>query len=110
MINNLNVKEYVSKSYSKSNIQKQTLDFFGQGFYNGRKYIFMKPLSKVKHQIKSGKYYIFWGACTIAVMAGQIYVGAGYRSMSQEVKDLTEMVEIKIEMDLLEKKRGGIIY
>ena len=41
---------------------------------------------------------------------GQIYVGAGYRSMSQEVKDLTEMVEIKIEMDLLEKKRGGIIY
>ena len=60
----------------------------------------MKPLSKVKHQIKSGKYYIFWGACTIAVMAGQIYVGAGYRSMSQEVKDLTEMVEIKIEMEL----------
>ena len=67
----------------------------------------MKPLSKIKHQIKSGKYYIFWGACTIAVMAGQIYVGAGYRSMSQEVKDLTEMVEIKIEMELLEKRRTG---
>ena len=74
----------------------QALDFLSQGFYNGRKYIFMKPLSKIKHQIKSGKYYIFWGACTIAVMAGQIYVGAGYRSMTQEVKDLTEMVEIKI--------------
>ena len=67
----------------------------------------MKPLSKIKHQIKSGKYYLFWGACTIAVMAGQIYVGAGYRSMSQEVKDLTEMVEIKIEMDLLERRRTG---
>ena len=67
----------------------------------------MKPLSKIKHQIKSGKYYIFWGACTVAVMAGQIYVGAGYRSMSQEVKDLTEMVEIKIEMELLEKRRTG---
>ena len=67
----------------------------------------MKPLSKIKHQIKSGKYYIFWGACTIAVMAGQIYVGAGYRSMSQEVKDLTEMVGIKIEMDLLERRRTG---
>ena len=37
-------------------------------------------------------YYIFWGACTFAVMAGQIYVGAGYRSMSQEVKDLTEVL------------------
>ena len=112
MINNLNVKEYVSKSYSKINIQKQTLDFFSQGFYNGRKYIFMmsNKIKKLRAQIKSNAYYIFWGACTVAVMAGQIYVGAGYRSMSQEVKDLTEMVEIKIEMDLLEKKRGGIIY
>ena len=27
-------------------------------------------------------YYVFWGACTVAVMAGQIYVGTGYRKMS----------------------------
>ena len=67
----------------------------------------MKPLSKIKHQIKSGKYYIFWGACTIAVMAGQIYVGAGYRSMSQEVKDLTEIIGLKFEMELLERRRTG---
>ena len=60
-----------------------------------------KPLQKIKHQIKSGKYYIFWGAATIAVMAGQIYVGAGYRSMSESVKDLTEIIEIKLEYDLL---------
>ena len=67
----------------------------------------MKPLSKIKHQIKSGKYYIFWGACTVAVMAGQIYVGAGYRSMSQEVKDLTEMIGLKFEIELLERRRTG---
>ena len=67
----------------------------------------MKPLSKIKHQIKSGKYYIFWGVCTIAVMAGQIYVGAGYRSMSQEFKDLTEMVGLKFEIELLERRRTG---
>jgi hypothetical protein len=60
-----------------------------------------KPIQKIKHQIKSNMYYIFWGAATIAVMAGQIYVGAGYRSMSESVKDLTEMIEIKIEMELL---------
>ena len=60
-----------------------------------------KPLSKVKHQIKSGKYYVFWGACTLAVMAGQIYVGAGYRGMSQSVQDLTEMIEIQIELEEL---------
>ena len=60
-----------------------------------------KPIQKIKHQIKSNMYYIFWGAATIAVMAGQIYVGAGYRSMSESVRDLTEIIEIKMEYDLL---------
>ena len=66
----------------------------------------MKNMSKLKHQVKSNKYYIFWGAATIAVMAGQIYVGNGYRGMSESVKDLNEMIEIKLEMELLEKKRN----
>ena len=65
-----------------------------------------KPLQKIKHQIKSGKYYIFGGAATIAVMAGQIYVGVGYRSMSESVRDLTEMIEIKMEYDLLKNSMG----
>ena len=60
-----------------------------------------KPIQKIKHQIKSGKYYIFWGAATIAVMAGQIYVGNGYRTMQESVEDLTKMMEIKFEYDLL---------
>ena len=60
-----------------------------------------KPIQKIKHQIKSGKYYIFWGAATIAVMAGQIYVGAGSRTMSESVEDLTKIMEIKFEYDLL---------
>ena len=64
-----------------------------------------KPLSKIKHQIKSGKYYIFWGAATLAVMAGQIYVGAGYRGMSQSVQDLTEMIEIQIELEEIRRGR-----
>ena len=67
--------------------------------------------AKTKAQIKSYQYYLFCGACTIAVMAGQIYVGTGYNSMSESVKDLTEIIEIKIELDeLREKKRGGFIY
>ena len=65
-----------------------------------------KPIQKIKHQIKSNMYYIFWGAATIAVMAGQIYVGAGYRSMSESVKDLTEIIEIKMEYDLLKNSMG----
>ena len=35
-------------------------------------------------------YYIFWGACTFAVMAGQIYVGTGYRSMSKSLDTLVD--------------------
>tara|TARA_A100000164_G_scaffold203327_1_gene180443 strand:- start:1272 stop:1487 length:216 start_codon:yes stop_codon:yes gene_type:complete len=65
----------------------------------------MKNMSKLKHQVKSNKYYIFWGACTIAVMAGQIYVGAGYRSMSQEVKDLAEVIMIRMEFDQIKEGR-----
>ena len=71
----------------------------------------MKNITKLKHQIKSNKYYLFWGACTIAVMAGQIYVGAGYRQMSNQVKDLTEVITIQIELEELGKNYGGgIIY
>ena len=68
-----------------------------------------KSVSKLKHQVKSNKYYLFWGAATIAVMAGQIYVGAGYRGMAQDVRDLTEIITIQME---LEELRGydGIIY
>ena len=70
-----------------------------------------KSVSKLKHQVKSNKYYLFWGAATIAVMAGQIYVGAGYRSMSQEVKDLAEVITIKMELEELRGNyNGGIIY
>ena len=66
--------------------------------------------AKTKAQIKSYQYYLFWGACTFAVMAGQIYVGAGYNSMSNSVKDLTEMIEIKIELEELRQNRSGFIY
>ena len=66
--------------------------------------------SKTKAQIKSYQYYLFWGACTFAVMAGQIFVGAGYQSMSNSVKDLTEIIEIKIELEELRRDRSTIIY
>ena len=61
----------------------------------------MTKFTKPKAQMKSNMYYVFWGACTFAVMAGQIYVGAGYNSMSQSVEDLTEVITIKIELEEL---------
>ena len=61
----------------------------------------MTYFTKTKAQMKSNMYYVFWGACTVAVMAGQIYVGTGYNSMSQSVEDLTEVITIKIELEEL---------
>ena len=49
-----------------------------------------KSYNKLKHQVKSSKYYLFWGAATIAVMAGQIYVGTGYRNMSESLDGLVD--------------------
>ena len=48
--------------------------------------------SKTKAQIKYSSYYLFWGAATIAVMAGQIYVGTGYRNMSESFDRLIEVL------------------
>ena len=41
------------------------------------------------HQVKSRMYYYFWGICTVAVVFGQLYVGAGYRIMAESVNGLT---------------------
>ena len=68
-----------------------------------------KSYTKLKHQVKSSRYYIFWGLATIAVMAGQIYVGNGYRGMSESVNDLTEMIEIQIELEQI-RARNGYVY
>ena len=48
--------------------------------------------AKTKAQIKSSSYYLFWCAATIAVMAGQIYVGTGYRNMSISFDKLIEVL------------------
>jgi len=37
-------------------------------------------------QIKSHWYYVFWGICTVTVVAGQVYVGTGYRQMAEATK------------------------
>ena len=49
-------------------------------------------ITKVRSQFKSSYYYLFWGAATIAVVAGQIYVGSGYRVLSNGVEDLIEVI------------------
>ena len=53
----------------------------------GRVHIQMtkSTFTKAKAQMKSSSYYLFWGIATVAVVAGQVYVGTGYRSMSRSL-------------------------
>ena len=49
--------------------------------------------TKVLAQMKSYQYYIFWGACTVAVVLGQLYVGTGYRVLHGGVQELLDKVD-----------------
>ena len=51
-----------------------------------------KSKAKLRAQVKSRFYYIFWGAATIAVVSGQIYVGNGYRQMNASFNRMTSML------------------
>ena len=42
-------------------------------------------ITKVRSQFKSSAYYMFWGTATFVVVAGQIYVGTGYRAMAESM-------------------------
>ena len=44
-----------------------------------------KEKKKQRHQVKSRWYYIFWGTATVAVVAGQVFVGSGFRRMSDSL-------------------------
>ena len=54
-------------------------------------------LQKKRHQVKSQWYYIFWGTCTVAVSAGQLFVGSGFRRMAES---LDRVLDSPIELDL----------
>ena len=51
----------------------------------GGVYFQMTKFTKTKAQMKSSSYYLFWGIATLAVVAGQVYVGTGYRAMSNSL-------------------------
>ena len=52
---------------------------------------------KVRAQVKSRFYYLFWGAATVSVFAGQLYVGSGYRQMSRSFNRIMDAVIVEID-------------
>ena len=68
--------------------------------------------TKTKAQMKSSSYYTFWGIATVAVVAGQIYVGTGYRAMSKSLDAwFDKTISIMIQKRLMgTPERGGVEY
>lgn len=52
-----------------------------------------KDKTKLKAQVKSRFYYVFWGTATIAVVLGQLYVGTGYRALAGRMNELLQKVD-----------------
>ena len=49
--------------------------------------------TKVRAQVKSRFYYIFWGTATVSVVLGQLYVGTGYRTLAESMFQLMDQVD-----------------
>ena len=53
----------------------------------------------VRNQVKSRFYYIFWGIATFSVVAGQLYVGSGYRIFANSLLRIFDAVEVEVGQD-----------
>ena len=54
------------------------------------------PTEKQRHQVKSRFYYLFWGAATVSVLAGQLYVGSGYRAYAGALLRIFDSIELEV--------------
>ncbi len=54
---------------------------------------------KLRNQVKSRFYYIFWGVATVSVVFGQLYVGTGYRTFARSLNRIFDTIEVQISDD-----------
>jgi len=52
---------------------------------------------KLRAQVKSRFYYLFWGIATVSVVAGQLYVGSGYRIYSRSLNRILDTIEVEVK-------------
>ena len=53
-------------------------------------------IMKQRAQVKSKFYYIFWGAATVSVLLGQLYVGSGYRAYAGALLRIFDAIEVEV--------------
>ena len=54
---------------------------------------------KVRNQVKSRFYYLFWGIATFSVVSGQLYVGSGYRMFARSLNRIFDTIEVEVGRD-----------
>ena len=59
---------------------------------------------KQRNQVKSRFYYIFWGIATVSVVAGQVYVGSGYRVFAGALGRIFDAIEVEVGRDYSEDR------
>tara|TARA_X000000368_G_scaffold66327_2_gene47661 strand:- start:95 stop:349 length:255 start_codon:yes stop_codon:yes gene_type:complete len=59
----------------------------------------MKNREKIRAQVKSRFYYLFWGIATFSVVAGQTYVGTGYRAFANALNRVFDTIEVEVQRD-----------
>ena len=67
--------------------------------------LWQQKKEKVRAQVKSRFYYLFWGAATVSVFAGQMYVGTGYRLMSEAFHRVMDGIAVEVERDYSDKPK-----
>ena len=56
----------------------------------------MLSKEKVRNQVKSRFYYLFWGMATVSVVLGQLYVGSGYRIFARSLNRIFDTIEVQV--------------
>ena len=56
----------------------------------------IRKREKIRAQVKSRFYYLFWGLATFSVVAGQLYVGSGYRMYARSLMRILDAVDVEV--------------
>ena len=69
--------------------------------------LIMKVVRTLKAQVKTKWYYIFWGTATLSVVAGQVFVGHGYKTMAETNQQISADINLLIETMLYSRRPTG---
>ena len=66
--------------------------------------LWQQKKEKVRAQVKSRFYYLFWGVAAVSVVLGQVYVGAGYRAYAGALLRIFDAIEVEVGRDYQQER------